>query len=148
MELVGYDPLQGRIMVPSKKGTKKEGSSSRQTKTSTGSSTDWRDETLSRIRRLIQEADPEVVEQQKWKKPSNPAGIPVWYHDGIICTGETYKNHLRFTFAQGAALKDPKGVFNANLEGVTRALVIHEGDKIDETAFKSLIRAAAALNAS
>lgn len=135
-------------MVPSKKDTKKARSTAGRTNTSTGPSADWRDETLSRIRRLIQEADPEVVEQQKWKKPSNPAGIPVWYHDGIICTGETYKNHLRFTFAQGAALKDPKGVFNANLEGATRALVIHEGDKIDEAAFKSLIRAAAALNAS
>jgi hypothetical protein len=148
MEPAGYDPLQGRIMVPPKKDTKKEGSTSRRTRTSTGPSADWRDERLSRIRRLIREADPEVVEQQKWKKPSNPAGIPVWYHDGIICTGETYKNHLRFTFAQGGSLKDPKGVFNANLEGATRALVIHEGDQIDETAFKARIRAAAALNSS
>ncbi|MFZ1023218.1 MAG: DUF1801 domain-containing protein [Thermoplasmata archaeon] len=103
---------------------------------------------MSRIRRLIQEADPEIVEERKWKKPSNPAGIPVWYHDGIICTGETYKDHLRLTFADGASLKDPSGRFNANLQGVTRAIVIHDGDAIDEQAFKSLIRAAAALNAS
>lgn len=110
---------------------------------------DWRDETLARIRRLIQQADPEVVEEVKWRKPSNPAGIPVWSHDGIICTGETYKNHLRLTFATGAALKDPKGLFNSGLEGGTlRAIVIHEGDNLDDGAFQALIRAAAALNAS
>ncbi len=79
--------------------------------------TDWRGKTLSRIRSLIKQADPSVVEEVKWRKPSNPAGVPVWSHDGIICTGETYKNHVRLTFAKGASLKDPKGVFNASLEG-------------------------------
>jgi len=109
--------------------------------------TDWRGEKLAEIRKLIQEADPEVVEEVKWRKPSNPAGIPVWSHDGIICTGETYKNHLRLTFAKGASLKDPKGVFNANLDGnATRAIVINEGDEIDDTAFKALIRAAITYN--
>jgi hypothetical protein len=108
---------------------------------------DWRGKTLGRMRALIKEADPEVVEEQKWRKPSNPSGVPVWYHDGIICTGETYKDHVRLTFAKGASLKDPKGLFNANLEGnATRALVIHEGDEIDEKAFKGLVRAALSAN--
>jgi hypothetical protein len=110
---------------------------------------DWRGEVLNRIRKLIEEADPEVVEERKWMKPSNPAGVPVWSHDGIICTGETYKNHVRLTFARGASLNDPKGLFNANLEGnVTRAIVIHEGDEIDEITFRKLIQEAAALNGS
>ena len=104
---------------------------------------DWRGETLSRIRALIKQADPDVVEEIKWRKPSNPAGVPVWSHHGIICTGETYKNHVRLTFAKGASLKDPKGVFNASLEGnALRAIVIHDGDKIDDKAFKALILAA------
>lgn len=108
---------------------------------------DWRGETLGRMRKLIKEADPDAVEEQKWKKPSNPAGVPVWSHDGIICTGETYKNHVRLTFAKGASLKDLNGLFNANLEGnATRAIVIQEGDKIDEKAFKGLVRAAVAAN--
>jgi len=110
---------------------------------------DWRGEMLSRLRTQIKQADPKVVEEMKWKKPSNPAGVPVWSHDGIICTGETYKNHVRLTFAKGASLKDPKGLFNASLEGnALRAIVIHEGDKIDEKAFKALIRSALALNTS
>ena len=110
---------------------------------------DWRGEMLSRLRALIKQADPNVVEEVKWRKPSNPAGVPVWYHDGIICTGETYKNHVRLTFAKGASLKDPKGVFNSSLEGnALRAIVIHEGDEIDEKAFKALVRAAVALNKS
>ncbi len=110
---------------------------------------DWRGEMLSRLRALIKQADPEVVEEVKWRKPSNPAGVPVWYHDGIICTGETYKNHVRLTFAKGASLKDPKGVFNSSLEGnALRAIVIHEGDEIDDKAFKALVRSAAALNTS
>jgi hypothetical protein len=110
---------------------------------------DWRGEALSRVRALIKQADREVVEEVKWRKPSNPAGVPVWSHDGIICTGETYKNHVRLTFAEGASLKDPKGLFNASLEGnAFRAIVIHEGDKIDEKAFKALIRAAVSLNTS
>jgi len=108
---------------------------------------DWRGKALSQIRALVKQADPQVVEEVKWKKPSNPAGIPVWYHDGIICTGETHTKHLRLTFAKGASLKDPRGVFNAGLEGkVWRAIVIHEGDKVDEVAFKDLIRAAVAFN--
>jgi hypothetical protein len=110
---------------------------------------DWRGKKLSQIRALIKQADPEVVEELKWRKPSNPAGVPVWYHDGIICTGETYKNHVRLTFAKGASLKDPKGVFNASLEGnAFRAIVVHEGDEIDEKAFKVLVRAAVSLNMS
>jgi len=110
---------------------------------------DWRGRVLSRLRTLIKQADPEVVEEVKWRKPSNPAGVPVWSHDGIICTGETYKSHVRLTFANGAALKDPKGLFNASLEGnALRAIVIHEGDEIDEEAFKALFRSAVALNTS
>jgi hypothetical protein len=105
------------------------------------SSIDWCAKTLSRVRTLIKQADPEVIEEVKWRKPSNPAGIPVWYHDGIICTGETYKNHLRLTFAKGASLKDPKGLLNAY-----RAIIIHEVDKINETAFQNIIRAAVKLN--
>ena len=110
---------------------------------------DWRGETLARVRSLIREADPEVIEEVKWRKPSNSMrGVPVWSHDGIICTGETYKNVVKLTFAKGASLKDPSGLFNASLEGNTRrAIDIHEGDKIDEKAFKALIRAAVALNA-
>ena len=110
---------------------------------------DWRGTTLSRIRALIKQADPEVVEEVKWRKPSNPAGVPVWSRDGIICTGETYRNHLRLTFAKGASLKDPKGLFNAGLEGnAFRAIVIHEGDEVDESAFRALVRSAVALNTS
>jgi len=110
---------------------------------------DWRGEMLSRLRSLIKQADPSVVEEVKWKKPSNPAGVPVWSHDGIICTGETYKNHVRLTFARGASLKDPKNLFNSSLEGnALRAIVIHEGDEVDEKAFKALVRAAVALNTS
>jgi hypothetical protein len=110
---------------------------------------DWRGEMLSHLRALIKQADPNVVEEVKWRKPSNPAGVPVWYHDGIICTGETYKNHLRLTFARGASLKDPKGLFNASLEGnALRAMIIHEGDEIDEKGFKALVRAAVSLNTS
>jgi len=108
---------------------------------------DWRGKTLSQIRALIKQADPEVVEELKWRKPSNPAGVPVWYHDGIICTGETYVNHVRLTFAKGASLEDPSGLFNSSLEGnVRRAIDIHQGDKVDEAALKDLIRAAVALN--
>jgi hypothetical protein len=111
---------------------------------------DWRGETLARVRRLIKEADPDVVEAVKWRKPSNSMlGVPVWEHDGIICTGETYKAIVKLTFAKGASLKDPSSLFNSGLEGnVRRAIDIREGDKIDETAFKALIRAAVALNTS
>ena len=110
---------------------------------------DWRGETLARVRALIKQADPDVVEEVKWRKPSNSMlGVPVWEHDGIICTGETYKAVVKLTFANGASLKDPSGLFNSSLEGNTRrALDIHEGDKIDEKAFKALIREAVVLNA-
>ena len=110
---------------------------------------DWRGEALARIRALIREADPDVVETVKWRKPTNPGGVPVWEHDGIICTGETYKSYVKLTFAKGAALPDPHGLFNASLTGNTRrAIDIREGDAIDEEAFKALIRAAVAKNAS
>jgi hypothetical protein len=110
---------------------------------------DWRAATLDRVRKLIREADPEVVEEVKWRKPSNPAGVPVWSHDGMICTGETYKDKVKLTFAKGASLADPRGLFNSSLEaGTRRAIDIHEGDKIDEKALKALIRAAVALNTS
>jgi hypothetical protein len=111
---------------------------------------DWRGETLARVRSLIKEADPNVVEEVKWRKPSNSMlGVPVWEHDGIICTGETYKEVVKLTFARGAALEDPAGLFNSTLEGnVRRAIDIREGDKINEKALKTLIRAAVALNAS
>jgi hypothetical protein len=111
---------------------------------------DWRGETLARVRTLIREADPDVVETVKWRKPSNAMlGVPVWEHAGIICTGETYKAVVKLTFAKGAALDDPSGLFNSSLEGnVRRAIDIHDGDKIDAKALKALIRAAVALNTS
>jgi hypothetical protein len=103
---------------------------------------DWRGETLSRMRKLIKEADPEVVEEWKWMNP-------IWSHDGIICTGESYKNHVKLTFAKGASLKDPARLFNSSLEGnVRRAIDIHEGEEVDASAFKALVRQAAALNGS
>jgi hypothetical protein len=111
---------------------------------------DWRGETLARVRKLIKQADPGVVEEVKWRKPSNSMrGVPVWSHASIICTGETYKAAVKLTFAKGAALADPACLFNASLEGNTRrAIDIHEGDKIDEKALKALIRGAVALNTS
>src|SRR3954451_10898252 len=109
---------------------------------------DWRGETLSKIRAWIKQADPEVVEEWKWAKATSP-GTPVWSDDGIICTGETYKDKVKLTFAKGASLPDPAGLFNSSLEGkVRRAIDIHEGDQIDEEALKALIREAAALNQS
>lgn len=109
----------------------------------------WRGEMLSRLRALIKEADPKVVEEVKWRKASNPLGVPVWEHDGIICTGETYKAGVKLTFAQGASVEDPAMLFNASLEGSTRrAIDFREGDKINEKAFKALIRAAVKLNTS
>ena len=108
---------------------------------------DWRGEMLSRLRDLVRKADPEVVEEVKWRKPSSPAGVPVWSHDGIICTGETYKNHVKMTFAKGASLDDPSGLFNSSLDGNTRrAIDLHEGEEIDEKALKALVRAAVSLN--
>jgi hypothetical protein len=110
-------------------------------------SNDWHAETIERVRRLIHEADPEVREERKWKKPSNPAGVPTWEHAGIICTGETYKDKVKLTFARGAALDDPSGLFNAGLAGGTRrAIDIPEGADIDEGAFKALIREAVGAN--
>ena len=110
---------------------------------------DWRGELLSRIRTLINQADPEMIEERKWKKASNAMGVPVWSHNGIVCTGETYKDHVKMTFAKGASLKDPSGLFNSSLEGnARRAIDFHEGDKLDEKALKALIRAAVALNKS
>ncbi len=109
---------------------------------------DWRGKTLAKVRQIIRAADPEIVEEWKWVKPTSP-GVPVFSHGGIVCTAETYKNVVKMTFAKGAALKDPSGLFlfNSSLEGnVRRAIDIHEGDKIDEAALKGLIRAAAALN--
>jgi hypothetical protein len=104
---------------------------------------DWRGATLARVRALVKEADPEVVEEWKWR------GVPVWYHDGMICTGESYKSVVKLTFARGAALEDPAGLFNSSLEGNTRrAIDLHEGDEIDAEALKALIRAAVALNTS
>jgi hypothetical protein len=110
---------------------------------------DWRGETLARLRAVIREADPDVVEEVKWRKPSNPMGVPVWEHAGIICTGETYKDKVKLTFATGAALADPAGLFNSSLDGnVRRAIDFHEGDRIDAKALKALVRAAVALNTS
>ena len=109
---------------------------------------DWRGETLGRVRTLIKTADPDVVEEWKWVKPTRP-GTPVWSHEGIICTGESYKSVVKLTFAKGAALKDPARLFNSSLDGnVRRAIDIHEGEDIDESAFKSLVREAVALNRS
>jgi hypothetical protein len=102
---------------------------------------DWRGKKLAQIRKLIKEADPDIIEEVKWKKPSNPDGVPVWSHDGIICLGETYNKHLRISFAKGPELDDPKSIINSY-----RAILIHEEDKIDEAAFKALIRAAIKLN--
>jgi hypothetical protein len=107
---------------------------------------DWRGKMLAKVREIIHEADPEIVEEWKWAKPKSP-GTPVFSHGGIVCTGETYKNVVKMTFAKGAALKDPSGLFNSSLEGnVRRAIDIHEGDKVDAPALKDLIRAAVALN--
>ena len=104
---------------------------------------DWRGEMLARVRRIVKDADPDIVEEWKWR------GVPTWYHDGIVCTGETYKNAVKLTFAKGASLDDPSGLFNASLEGnVRRAIDFHEGDEVDEAALKALIRGAVALNAS
>ena len=109
---------------------------------------DWRGTTLAHVRELILAADKGVVEEVKWVKQSNPNGIPVWSHDGIICTGEVYKGYVKLTFAQGAALSDPKGLFNAGFGGGTRrAIDLHEGDKVNAAAFKALIKEAAAFNA-
>ncbi|MGN6848351.1 MAG: DUF1801 domain-containing protein [Sphingomicrobium sp.] len=126
-----------------------DGSAARQIDEKIQSLGDWRGETLSRLRKLIHEADPGVVEQVKWRKPSNPLGVPTWEHAGIICTGETYKDKVKLTFAHGASVPDPAGLFNSSLEGGTRrAIDISDGESIDESAFKALVHAAVAVNLS
>ena len=126
-----------------------EGTASEQIDSKIASLGDWRGATLGRLRRLIRESDAEIIEDVKWRKPSNPAGVPVWEHGGIICTGETYKDKVKLTFARGALLDDPSGLFNASLEGGTRrAIDLREGEEIDEPAFKALVREAVTLNAS
>ncbi len=115
----------------------------------TRKSGDWREETLGRMRSLIFEADPDMIEERKWKKVSTPAGVPVWSHGGMVCTGESYKQAVKLTFAKGASLPDPSHLFNASLEGNTRrAIDIHEGKTVNARAFKALIKAAVALNLS
>ena len=108
---------------------------------------DWRGDLLARIRKSIKKSDPQVVEEVKWRKPSNPSGVPVWSHSGILCTGETYKDKVKLTFARGASLDDPKSLFNSSLDGGTRrAIDFQEGDEVDEAAFKALVREAVAAN--
>jgi hypothetical protein len=126
----------------------KKSASPRKPSVAVGSISDWRIESLALARRLIRDALPDAVEEAKWKKPSNAMkGVPTWSQDGLICTGETYKDKVKLTFAKGAALSDPKGLFNASLDGGTRrAIDLHQGDELDEAAFKALVRAAAALN--
>ena len=110
---------------------------------------DWRGAMLARVRKLIRDADPEVVEEIKWRKPSNPGGVPTWSHSGILCTGETYKDKVKLTFARGASLDDPSRLFNSGLDGGTRrAIDLREGDSIDESAFKALVRSAVAANSA
>jgi hypothetical protein len=150
----GLDDQKDEPMAkPAKKSTsnpKKEDSPSRLIDARIKELNDWRGKTLARVRAIIKEADPDVVEEVKWRKPSNSMrGVPVWEHDGIICTGETYKNTVKMTFARGASLADPSRLFNSSLEGnMRRAIDIHEDDEIDEKALKALIRAAVALNKS
>jgi hypothetical protein len=132
----------------SKSESKKSESPSQLIDARVGELGDWRGEMLSKVRGIIKEADPEIVEEWKWVKPTNP-GIPVWSHNGGICTGETYKNVVKLTFFKGAALDDPSGLFNASLGGNTRrAIDLHEGEEVDEEALKALVRDAVALNGS
>jgi hypothetical protein len=136
-------PNVSRKKQKKRNGSQKAKSPSRMIDERIRSLADWRGKTLSRLRTLIKQADPEVVEEWKWR------GVPVWSHDGLICTGETYKNVVKMTFPKGAALEDPSGLFNSSLEGNTRrAIDFHEGEKIDEKALKALVRAAVTLNAS
>ena len=148
VDLLARIPWEKDHMKTRKKATAKP--ASRTSKPRSRDLSDWRDETLDRMRGLIVEAVPGMTEERKWRKPSNGmAGVPVWSHNGIICTGETYKNVVKLTFAKGASLEDPSGLFNSSLEGNTRrAIDFHEGDKIDEKALKALIRAAVALSTS
>ena len=142
-------PKEGAAPIMKKSGSKPVESASQLVDLRIESLGDWRGEMLARIRALIKQADPEVLEECKWVKPSNPWGVPVWSHGGIICTGETHKNVVKLTFAKGAFLDDPAGLFNASLEGnLRRAIDFREGDKVNEKAFKALIHAAVALNTS
>ena len=137
------------MIMKSKAGTATTGSSSAEVDARIEGLGDWRGAMLARLRAVIKQADPEVVEECKWKKPSNPSGVPVWSHDGMICTGETHKSVVKMTFAKGAFLDDPAGLFNSSLEGnLRRAIDFHEGDKVNEKALKALIRAAVQLNKS
>ena len=137
-------PSKARAGAPKKCAATK---ASRATDSPGGRSTDWRADTLAAIRRLIHEADPAIVEERKWVKPSNPSGVPVWSHDGIVCTGESYKAVVKLTFARGAALQDPGRLFNASLEGnARRAIDIREGERLDVEAFKALIQDAVEVN--
>jgi len=146
---MSYPSLAGAGRMPNKNPTKSpERSASELISKRIADLGDWRGETLGRMRKLIQQADPGVVEEWKWVKATNP-GTPVWSHDGIICTGESYKGAVKLTFARGASLKDPARLFNASLEGGTRrAIDIHEGEEVDASAFKALIRQAVAFNSA
>ena len=142
-------PKEGAAPIMKKSGSKPVESASQLVDLRIESLGDWRGEMLARIRALIKQADPDVVEECKWVKPSNPWGVPVWSHDGIVCTGESYKNVVKLTFARGASLKDPARLFNSSLDGnVCRAIDIHEGEEVDGAAFKALVRQAVALNSS
>ena len=142
--------MKATTMKQSKRGSKETKGSgpSHQIDARIAALSDWRGETLARVRALIKQADPDMVEEVKWRKPSNAMrGVPVWEHAGIVCTGETYKDKVKLTFAHGAALDDSSGLFNSSLDGkVRRAIDLHEGDTIDARALKALIRAAVALN--
>jgi hypothetical protein len=146
-DMAKTEPKKSTSVAKGKKEVKK-GRAPSAKKATTRDLQDWRDETLGHMRALILAADPKMVEEQKWKKPSNGmVGVPVWSHDGLICTGETYKDKVKLTFAQGAALPDPAGLFNAADNGkVRRAIDIREGHKVEEKAFKTLVKAAVALN--
>jgi len=137
------------MSIPTKKPTAEAASAAQSIDDRIAELGGWRGETLARVRALIKEADPDIVEEVKWRKPSNPFGVPVWSHDGIICTGETYKDKVKLTFARGASLRDPAGLFNSSLEGNTRrAIDMFEGDNINEKAFAALVRAAVELNSA
>jgi hypothetical protein len=138
--LPGWAPNSGETQVKPKAKATSGASKPRK-------SEDWREETLDRMRALILEADPEMIEERKWRKPSNPAGVPVWSHNGIVCTGEMYTKVVKLTFAKGAGIPDPSRLFNSSLEGNTRrAIDIHEGETVDANAFKALVKAAVARN--
>ena len=137
------------MSIPTKKPTAEAASAAQSIDDRIAELGGWRGETLARVRAVIKEADPDIVEEVKWRKPSSPAGVPVWSHDGIICTGETYKDKVKLTFARGASLRDPAGLFNSSLEGNTRrAIDMFEGDNINEKAFAALVRAAVELNSA